>query len=205
MKVLLINSEKPRTGKSTYVDHLQQTYLGIKHLAFAQPIKDLSIQFANALMDHIPSLTAPVISYDTLSKDKPIGGYPFGKTSPRELVCDVSDLYTKVTNTDIWGRVAYEYILQAEADGFEVVVFDDWRRYSESDFLKCQEDLDITTLQLTKKGIEFVASSGSVASFEGNIQPLDCDLTFEFTDDWSNTPELDMILSCHMGLKYNHG
>ena len=205
MKVLLINSEKPRTGKSTYVAHLQQTYLGIKHLAFALPIKDLSIQFASSLMDHLPSIDAPVISYDTHSKDKPIGGYPFGNTSPRELVCDVSDLYTKATNTEIWGRVAYEYILQAEKDGFEVVVFDDWRRFSESDYLKQQEDLDITTLHLSKEGVEFVPSSGSVASFEGNIKPLDCDLTFEFTNDWGNTHDLDSILSCYMGLKYNHG
>ena len=205
MNVLLINSEKPRTGKSTYVAHLQQTYLGIKHLAFAQPIKDLSIQFASSLMDHLPSIDAPVISYDTHSKDKPIGRYPFGNTSPRELVCDVSDLYTKVTNTEIWGRVAYEYILQAEKDGFEIVVFDDWRRFSESDYLKQQEDLDITTLYLSKEGVEFVPSSGSVASFEGNISANDCDLAFEFTSNWDNTPELDSVLSTYLGLKYNHG
>ena len=117
----------------------------------------------------------------------------------------MSDLYTKATNTEIWGRVAYEYILQAEKDGFEVVVFDDWRRFSESDYLKQQEDLDITTLYLSKEGVEFVPSSGSVASFEGNIKPLDCDLTFAFTNDWGNTHDLDSILSCYMGLKYNHG
>ena len=204
MNVLLINSEKPRTGKSTYVQHLQQTHTGIKHLSFAGPIKNLSIQFADALYTNLPSMEHNPIDYHTSTKDKPIGGI-FEDNTPRELVCDVSDLYSKFTNPNIWGMVAYENICRAKEEGFEYCIFDDWRRFKESKYLQDKQDLKVTTLYLSKSDIEFTPTSGSVASFEGNISANDCDLAFEFTSNWDNTPELDSVLSTYLGLKYNHG
>ena len=202
MKVLLINSEKPRTGKSTLVQTLKQNYEGIYHTSFAGVIKTLSIDFAENLLNEFNTEHNLEISYNTETKDKPIGDI-FGDTTPRELVCDVSDLYSKCTHPNIWAMLAYNTIQKAQNAGYKIVIFDDWRRPLEYEYLKSFKDLDIETLYLSKEDIEYTPTSDSVASFEGNITALDCDMAFEFTSDWSNTKDLITILSITLGLKHN--
>lgn len=95
-------------------------------------------------------------------------------------MCDFSDLIQAYYGKYIWASQVYNDIKDNQ-----IVIVDDWRRLTESDFLEMKEDVVVTTIYLSKPDKQVNPSEKS-SSYEGNIHPGHCDIQFTYNSDYSN-------------------
>lgn len=119
-------------------------------------------------------------------KDSPV--LPCG--TPRDFVCEVSDLIQKYFGKHIWAKL----VLDNAKQGHSTIVIDDWRRPTELEYLKSQPNVNLLTVYLDKENHNKTSSSIS-SSYEGLINKEDCDFSFTYTSDYSNFEQLVSILS----------
>ena len=78
-----------------------------------------------------------------------------------------------------------------ETENFKYYIIDDLRRNIELEHLKKQfGEENILTVYLTKKNADKPLLTGSTLGYEGQLNPDEFDIQFEFDETWSNTPEL---------------
>ena len=181
------------TGKSYLSKHLVEIGLAQEYTGFAIPIKRLTyaLYCSNGSFNN-----KDLLSYEEFAQGKKNEPIFYGGLSPRDLVCAYSDLIQQFYGPNIWGKTTYSSITIGST-----VVIDDWRRYIESDYLKNQEDVNVTTLYLdiekTSDTVDNIPSKGS-AHYEGEIKPEDCDLYFKYKSDYSNFNELIQLITNHL-------
>lgn len=95
-------------------------------------------------------------------------------------MCEYSDLIQKYYGNDVWAKVAFNSINR----DVNSVIFDDWRRYVESDYLKNQ-NIKLITVYLNKTNHTIKPSIQS-SHYENNIKQEDCDIVFNYNEDYSN-------------------
>lgn len=194
MIVILLASSQPRVGKSTLTKALLGVIPKSAPLSFAVPIKEICYNLYLDVMSRLdldPEYS--LLEYKQLKKDQPMSN--IFSVSPRHQYCEGSNFITGLTSDLIWGKVATTNIKKASEYGHEVVIIDDWRRTLESDELATDPNNHIIKVYLDKDGVEVYQDSAITESFEGQLSPDNCDLSFKFTADWSNTEEIISILS----------
>lgn len=180
------------TGKSYLAKHLVEIGIAQSHTGFAVPIKRLaySLYSSGGYFNGRP-LTSKEFAQD--KKNDPIF---YKGSSPRDFVCAYSDFIQEFYGPEIWSKTAYDYIEKGTT-----VIFDDWRRYTESDFLENQEDINLLTIYLDiEKDVNAsnqIPSKGS-SHYEGIINPEDCDIYFKYKSDYSNFNELIQLITNHV-------
>lgn len=180
-------------GKSYLAKHLVNIGIAQNHTGFAIPIKHLAYRLycSGGSLDGNRSLT-----YEEFAQDRKNESIFYNGFSARDFVCSYSDLIQQFYGPEVWAKTTYDSIEKGST-----IVIDDWRRYTESDYLKNQEDVNILTLYLDREKDEIssiiVPSSGS-SHYEDIIKPDDCDIHFVYKSDYSNFNELLQLITTHV-------
>ncbi len=163
-------------------------------MSFALPIKQVCYSLYLEMMTLLG--VSPEVTYQEYIQDKkdiPLNNV--FRTTPRHQYCEGSAFITSLSVPEVWGLVALNSIRQAEAEGIEYIIIDDWRRELEKDVIAQHPDINIVTLYLDKEDRpEAVNTTAATASFEGLIDPDKCDVQFTFEKDWSNAQDIENIL-----------
>lgn len=193
MNIILLASSQPRVGKS-YLTRLLLSELDKSiQQSFAVPIKHICYELYENIMSHFgkkPEYT--YYEYAQGKKDQPLND--LFTTSPRHQYCEGSEFISSLTSPKIWGQLAAVNILKKEAEGFSTVIFDDWRRLIESEELEKNPNFKVIKVYLDKEGIEQYSGTAATESFEGQLSKDDCDISFMYDSEWSNTNELVQYL-----------
>lgn len=190
--IILLASDGQRVGKTYLAKDLVSKKICSDIDAFAIYIKKLALDLHKGV-SYIPLSKEEF--YQTRKDDKILNGH-----SPRDLVCDLSDMVQKFYGEEVWAEIVHTDLLQrVEKNPSEAhnIVIDDWRRLIESDYLHKQEKFNLVKVYLKKKGLKKKASKAS-ASYEGQIKPEDCDIVFEFTEDYSNYDEVIELIKAKL-------
>ena len=189
-KCILIASNGNNIGKSTTA-RLLKDHLGGEVMSFADPIRKQVKELYMGLCTH-PTFDELYERYPTFDelytqerKNEPI----LEGKSVRELVNEYSDLVQKMLSPQVWARIALNNILKSDAS---LVIFDDFRRVIEYDYLK--DHLEVFTIYLDKADKNQVHTP-----YEGQLENFEFDLRFTFDKDYGNVQEL--LRACSLMVK----
>lgn len=182
-------------GKSYLSKYLVDIGIAQYHTGFAIPIKKMvyyNIYNTSLFLDK----EKDNLSYTDFAQDRKNDPIYHDNLSPRDFTCAYSDMIQQFYGPSIWGKIAYRS-LNKDA----TTIIDDWRRYTESDYLKNQKDINVITLYLdiekTETSVDNVPSEGS-SHYEGMIKAEDCDLYFKYKSNYSNFNDLIQLITDHL-------
>lgn len=188
-KIILLSSDFAGVGKSTTANLLEKT-LGeddVLQFSFADEIRSqLAYIFAVSGIDPIETFRTE--NYNATKNNLHEYSEDYNPIHLRTLICDYSDVLQMHFGSDYWAKLAAKTI---ETENFKYYLIDDLRRNIELDYLKKQfGEENILTVYLTKKNADKPLLTGSTLGYEGQLNPAEFDIQFEFDETWSNTPEL---------------
>ena len=208
--IILLASNGNNLGKSTtaklFKEHLDKyTYTNTHVLSFAEPIrKQVELLYSTC----INSTEGPLSfrgMYTQEDKNTKLGEVFFKndlafapklrEMTPRLLVNEYSDLIQEFISPQVWAHAAYLSILDKVKNlpyTYNVLIFDDFRRRIEYDYLKEElPSFNIITLYLDKEGEKNQVST----SYEGQLKEFNFTHKFTFDNDYNNFDNLiDLVL-----------
>lgn len=195
MNVILLASSAPQVGKSSLARTLVQMLEGCRTMAFAYPIKEISYNLYKDVMQQFDK-DVEVSFQDYCQGKKEIPLTDIFSSTPRHQYCDISLLLSNLTSDTIWGDLAAYRLFRFSALDVNTVIIDDWRRPVELQVLQQNKDLNIITIYLDKEDVVQYKGTEATEAFEGKISKEDCDISFTYAKDWSNSQELlDLIIN----------
>ena len=190
INILLIASSGQRVGKTYLANELVSRKLFSERDGFAIYIKKLSY-------DIHQNLSYINLTKDEFYQDKKDDKILNGK-SPRDLVCDFSDLAQKFYGSDVWAEIIGQDAEHKSAkDSNYRLVVDDWRREIESDYFKDKPQFNIIKVYLDIADKKSKPSKTSL-SYEGQIDPKSCHIHFTYDKNYSNFEQLIELIEARI-------
>ena len=170
--VILISSNQPSIGKSTFSKKLKNNFDNFKIktsiLSFSTIIKEASYHTYSS----ISSLFASSLSIDEYKQDKKDIKIDFLDKTPRDLYI----LYSSFIKS-IFGKN------KIKNSSSSIIIIDDWRLVEDSLVLS---DFNVIKIFLKKQDKNNNNLSQISNLYENKITEKDCDYVFEINSDWSN-------------------
>lgn len=186
-KIILVNSSVAGIGKSTLSKKLEQDLDHCFKLSFAESIrKSLECLFL-CLHSYENDIFNPEYYHSNKNEVKK-HLQDFDSFSIRDFLCDYSDVVQKHLGKECWGTSVINQIKLLNA---EYIVIDDFRREIEKESLQNYYGKEnIITVYLDKEDSQKTQMSSIASTYEGKVNPQECDITFTYKKDWSNSDQL---------------
>lgn len=178
--VILISSNQPSIGKSTFSKKLKSNFDNFKIktsiLSFSTIIKEASYHTYSS----ISSLFASSLSIDEYKQDKKDVKIDFLDKTPRDLYILYSSFIKSIFGNDVFSLYLKNKIKNSSSS---IIIIDDWRLVEDSLVLS---DFNVIKIFLKKQDKNNNNLSQISNLYENKITEKDCDYVFEINSDWSN-------------------
>lgn len=187
-KVIILSSDYAGVGKSTFSKNLIDE-LGEEratNLSIADEIRS-QLAYIFSVSGISPTAFLPE-NYNQTKNNVHSYSERFNPFILRELICDYSNVLQKHFGDNYWASLAEDFINDVD---YEFIVIDDVRRPIELNYLRKQFGTEnVLTVYLTKEDAVKPVLTGSSLGYEGQLDPNEYDIQFEFNSDWSNSKDL---------------
>lgn len=192
INIILLYSNRPSIGKTTFATKLKKELENTKLLSFASPIKKISYNFYIDVFKSINSISVFPIDFNSFKQDLKDIPLLSSQLTPRDITVSISELVQDIYGPEIWAQLAYESCQTFnKIVNTEIFIFDDWRRPIENSYFETKEDINLIKVYISKQERRIIERlSDTSESYEGLIKSDQCDIVFEFNEDWSNSKEL---------------
>lgn len=178
--VILITSNQPSIGKSTFSKKLKSNFDSFKIktsiLSFSTIIKEASYNTYSA----VSSLFSSSLTLNEYKQDKKDVSIEFLNKTPRDLYILYSSFIKSIFGDDVFSLYLKNKIKNSSSS---VIIVDDWRLVEDSSVLS---EFNLIKIFLKKQNKNTNNLSQISNLYENKITEKDCDFVFEINSDWSN-------------------
>lgn len=187
-KIIILSSDYAGVGKSTFSKNLinELNEERATNLSIADEIRS-QLAYIFSVSGISPTAFLPA-NYNQTKNNVHSYSERYNSFVLRELICDYSNVLQKHFGDNYWASLAEDFINDVD---YEFIVIDDVRRPIEFNYLRKQFGAEnVLTIYLTKEDAVKPVLTGSSLGYEGQLDPNEYDIQFEFNSDWSNTNDL---------------
>lgn len=178
--VILIASNQPSIGKSTFSKKLKSNFDGFKIktsiFSFSTIIKEASYHTYSS----VSSLFSSSLTLNEYKQDKKDVSIEFLNKTPRDLYILYSSFIKSIFGDDVFSLYLKNKIKNSSSS---VIIVDDWRLVEDSSVLS---EFNLIKIFLKKQNKNTNNLSQISNLYENKITEKDCDFVFEINSDWSN-------------------